>query len=455
MRLPAERFARGGLEPVPASPAHAIPTAWQFRSTPYAWWVVVVLALGLTLSLMDRSIIGLMIGPMKRDLHLSDTDIGLLQGLAFMLLYVLAGLPLGRIADRGSRRALAAASVITWSLMTALCGVAGSFGQLFLARLGVGVGEAGLSPAAVSLVCDYFSPQQRARPLAFLSIGATAGAGAAVMFGGAIVQAVGTSPRIVLPLLGVVKEWQAVFLLLGSFGMLFGGIFYTVREPERREQSATATIAEALRFIWQRKGYFIVQFLGPSFAVLALIAFHSWAPAMLMRRFHWDPATTGMAYGGCIGLAGICGITFGGWAAERSARRGDLSAPLTVAIFAALGAILPMAAAPLLPSPAWVLAALFPGMTLLVIPSALAPAMLQSVCPNEIRGQAFSIYLFVLSTFGYALGPLIVPLITDHVLHAQTGLGVSLAIVASTALPAAALSLLAARRRHRALIQSF
>jgi MFS family permease len=132
---------------------------WSRRSAGYAWWVVIVLALGLTLSLMDRLIIALMIGPIKRDLVLSDTDISLLQGLAFTLFYVIAGLPLGRIADRGSRRRLAALSVVTWSAMTMLCGLTTSFLQLFIARLGVGVGEAGLSPAAISLVSDYFSPQ--------------------------------------------------------------------------------------------------------------------------------------------------------------------------------------------------------------------------------------------------------------------------------------------------------
>jgi MFS family permease len=414
--------------------------------------VVVVLALGLTLSLMDRLIIALMIGPIKRDLALSDTDIGLLQGLAFTLLYVIAGLPLGRIADRGSRRGLAALSVMTWSVMTMICGLTVSFRQLFIARLGVGVGEAGLSPAAISMVSDYFPPHQRARPLAFLSIGATAGAGLALMFGGAMVHAIGASERIVLPLVGMVRGWQAV--LLGAIGVLFSGIFWSVREPQRRERLAVprASVADVGYFLWQRKGFFAAQFLGPSFAVLTLIAFHSWMPTMFIRRFHWNTAATGMAYGGCVGLAGVTGIVLGGWAAERAGRGGDLSAPLSVASAAALGAALPMAAAPLLANPWWVVAVLYVGMTLLVIPSALAPAMLQSVCPNELRGQVFSVYLLVMSTFGYALGPLSVAWITDHVLHAENRLHVSLALVATLGVPAAAASLAAARRQHRTLI---
>ena len=441
------------VEPARGTASAPATTTWSWRSTGYAWWVVIVLALGLTLSLMDRLIIALMIGPIKRDLSLSDTDISLLQGLAFTLLYVLAGLPLGRLADRSSRRGLAALSIMTWSVMTAVCGLTSSFGQLFIARLGVGVGEAGLSPAAISLVSDYFPKHQRARPLAFLSIGTTAGAGLALMFGGAMVHAIGASERMVLPFVGAVQGWQAVFLVLGAFGVLFGGIFYTVREPKRRERAAVqeASVGDVLRFLWRRKGFFAAQFLGSSCAVLTLIAFHSWVPTLFIRRFHWNTAATGMAYGGCVALAGITGIILGGWAAERWGRRGDLGAPLSVATLAALGAALPMAAATLLPSPWWVVAALFVGMTLLVIPAALTPAVLQSVCPNEMRGQVFSVYLLVMSTFGYALGPLSVAWITDHVLHAENRLHVSLALVAAIAVPAAAVSLAAARRRHRAL----
>jgi MFS family permease len=437
----------------PARGTASAPDTWSWRSTGYAWWVVIVLALGLTLSLMDRLIIALMIGPIKRDLSLSDTDISLLQGLAFTLLYVLAGLPLGRLADRSSRRGLAALSIMTWSVMTAVCGLTSSFSQLFVARLGVGVGEAGLSPAAISLVSDYFPKHQRARPLAFLSIGTAAGAGLALMFGGAMVHAIGASERMVLPFVGAVQGWQAVFLVLGAFGVLFGGIFYTVREPKRRERAAVqeASVGDVLRFLWRRKGFFATQFLGSSCAVLTLIAFHSWVPTLFIRRFHWNTAEAGMAYGGCVALAGISGIVLGGWAAERGGRRGDLSAPLSVATLAALGAALPMAAATLLPGPWWVVAALFVGMTLLVIPAALTPAVLQSVCPNEIRGQVFSAYLLVMSTFGYALGPLSVAWITDHVLHAENRLHLSLALVAAIAVPAATVSLAAARRRHRAL----
>jgi MFS family permease len=427
---------------------------WQWRSSAYAWWVVIVLALCLTLSLADRLIMALMIGAIKRDLDLTDTEISLLQGLAFSLLYVFAGLPLGRFADSRSRRGLAAASVIAWSAMTGACGLSKSFGQLFVARLGVGVGEAGLSPAAVSLVCDYFPPRQRSRPLAFLSVGSTAGAGLALMFGGLMVHAIGASEHLSLPVLGEVSGWQAVFLVLGCAGILFGAIFLTIREPERQERSTLpkVPVAAVAGFIRQRGRYFIAQLLGPSFSVYTLIAFHSWMPTLLIRRFHWTAAKTGIAYGACIGIAGLCGIVFGGWLAQRRTQAGDLSAPLTIATVASLLAAAPLLIAPLMPNPFFVLFFVSTGLALIVIPSALGPAMLQSVCPNEMRGQLFSVYLLVMSSIAYILGPLSVAWTTDHIFCDENAVYKSLALVAAAGVSASAIALFFARREHRALL---
>jgi MFS family permease len=436
-------------------PSHDDLGTYRWRSTAYAWWVVVVFAFALTLSLADRLIIGLMIKPIRQDLALSNTDIALLQGLAFTMLYVLAGLPLGRLADCASRRGLAAASVITWSVMTGFCGLSRSFGQLFAARLGVGVGEAGLSPAAVSMVCDYFPAHLRARPLAFLSIGASAGAGLALMFGGVMVQAIGPSQQMVLSVIGAVRGWQAVFLVLAVTGVLFGATFLTVREPARQDRAmqSQVSIGEVTRFLWQRRAFFVPQILGPSFAVFSLIAFHSWMPTLIMKQFHWDAAATGMGYGACVGLAGTAGILIGGWMAQRHGLLGDLGTPPTVAAYAALGAFLPLVIAPLLQNPVALLVLLCGAMTLLVIPSALAPAMLQSVCPNGMRGQVFSVYLLFMSSFAYALGPLSVAWLTDHVLRSEAGMGMSLSLIAAIGTAGSALCLFTARHQHRRLLR--
>ncbi len=425
---------------------------WQWRSDGYAWWVVLVLMMGMTLSLADRLIMGLMIAPMRHDLSLSNTEISLLHGLAFTILYVLAGLPLGRFADRGSRRGLAAVSIITWSLMTGVCGLSRSFTQLFAARLGVGVGEAGLSPAAVSMVADYFPASLRARPLTFLSIGTSAGSGLALMFGGMIVNAVGVNGAVRLPLLGSVHGWQAVFLLFGFLGLIFATIFFTVREPQRRECAhiAEVSIGVIARFIVRRKAFFVPQVLGPSFSVMAQLAFHSWMPTVLMSKYHWNVAVTGMGYGCCVALSGVTGILLGGWLAQRRRTADALGTQIAIAAWAALGAFVPLIIAPWVQAPTACLVVLGIGMTMLVIPAALAPSILQGTCPNQMRGQVFGVYMLVMSSIGYILGPLGVAWIADHLFAGPRGLSVGISIVAGVGAAGSAICLMTARtQRHR------
>ncbi|WP_313803190.1 MFS transporter [Sphingobium sp.] len=423
---------------------------WSWRSTAYAWWVVFVLALALTLSLMDRMIMALMITPIQRDLGLGDTEVSLLHGLAFTILYVFAGFPLGRLADRGSRRTLTGVSVAAWSAMTALCGAANNFVQLFLARMGVGVGEAGLSPAAISMVSDYFPKEERARPLAFLTIGTTAGAGIALMVGGSIVEIIGSSGDVNLPLLGQLRAWKAVFVMLGLAGIAFGAIFLTVREPPRRERlspDGLPTPLEVARLVGRRAAFFVPQFFGPALTLLVLIGFHSWMPTMLLRKFGWAVADAGYAYGALIAIGGITGVLLAGSISVRLNGRGVKKTELSLALWSVVGALPFLVAAPLMPNGIAALLVAFPGIALLSIPPALAPAILQSVTPNEMRGQVFAIHLFVMSLFGYAAGPLVVAIITESILGDPQSLNVSLSIIAGVALPLAALSSLMARHK--------
>ena len=409
-----------------------------------------VLALSLTLSLVDRMIIALMIEPIKEDLNLTDTQIGLVHGLAFTLTYVIVGLPLGRLADRWNRKSLAAFSVIFWSAMTAACGFANSFRFLFAARMGVGVGEAGLAPAAISMISDYFPKHKRARPLAFLTIGTTAGAGLAMIFGGAVIHAIGTAGDVALPLIGVVHSWQAVFIFLGVFGIAFAAIFLTVREPTRRELTGQdgASVRAVLQYLWRQRSFFLAHFFGAGFIVLVIIAFHSWAPTFFIRRFGWDSTTTGYVYGGCIMLGGLAGVLIAGWLAERMTVRGRRDANLFLPFIGAMLAFAPITLAPLAALPLIVVPLIFIGLVCLTIVPALAPASLQSVCPNEMRGQIFAVYLFVISMSGYAAGPLAVALLTDAVFGDEAMVHYSLALTAAAFIPLAAICLGLARKAH-------
>src|SRR5262245_61670180 len=214
----------------------------------YGWYVAIVLMVCNTLSFIDRQILGLLVTPIKLELGLSDTRIGLLQGLAFGIFYTLLGIPMGRVADHRSRRTLVAAGIFGWSLMTAACSAARSFWTLFLARMGVGVGEATLSPSAFSLLSDYFPRQRLGTALSIFSMGVFFGSGLALILGGLIIGAVGS--------------WRLTFLIVSLPGLLVALLAFTLKEPPRRnllraEGGATpsklslADVARQVRLRWQ------------------------------------------------------------------------------------------------------------------------------------------------------------------------------------------------------------
>ena len=190
------------------------------QSLRYGWYVAIVLMLCNTLSFIDRQILGLLAPLIKQELSLSDTKIGLLQGLAFGIFYTLLGMPMGRIVDRGNRRNLVAAGIFCWSLMTAACAAARGFWTLFLARMGVGVGEATLSPSAFSLLSDYFPRERLGTALSIFSMGVFFGSGSALIVGGLVIGAVGS--------------WRLTFLIVGLPGLLAGLLMFTIKEPARR-----------------------------------------------------------------------------------------------------------------------------------------------------------------------------------------------------------------------------
>src|SRR5216683_2185076 len=201
----------------------------------YAWYVVFILMVCYTLSFVDRQILSLLVGPMKRDLAISDTRIGLLQGLAFALFYGLMGLPLGRLADTRNRRNVIIVGVVLWSFLTGACSTARSFWSLFVARIGVGVGEATLSPSAFSLITDYFPKEKLGAALSVYSMGIFIGSGLALIAGGSVVDAVTRMPAVTVPLLGTVAPWRFTFLIVGAPGLVIALLLYTVREPSRRQ----------------------------------------------------------------------------------------------------------------------------------------------------------------------------------------------------------------------------
>src|SRR6202161_3902739 len=262
-----------------ATQSQSVDAAASSDSSPYpssfaAWYSVAVLMLMYIFSFIDRTTISLIVEPMKRDLQISDTQIGMLQGLAFALLYTFLGLPIARLSDRHSRRAIIAGGVFIWSIMATLCGLARTAAQLFVARIGVGVGEAALSPAAYSIITDSFPRSKLGSAFGVYNIGITIGAGVAFLVGGIVVAAVShAGATYSLPLLGEVRAWQMVFIVTGAPGIVLPLLLLTVREPKRRgilrassaQPAATLPrppLREVLGYIWLNRKFYCLHFIA-------------------------------------------------------------------------------------------------------------------------------------------------------------------------------------------------
>jgi MFS family permease len=401
----------------------------------YEWYVVFVLMACYTLSFIDRQILSLLVGPIKRDLAISDTQIGLLQGLAFSLFYALLGLPIGRVADSRNRRNLIGASVIAWSFFTAGCSAARSFSTLFLSRIGVGVGEAGLSPSAYSMISDYFPKESLAAALSVFYMGVFIGASLALVVGGSIVDAVTHMAAVQLPLIGLTAPWRLTFLIVAAPGIVCAALLCTVREPLRKSVLRTpsgeaskldlrGTFAELVKR-WQSLVGICVGMLCQSTCVYGFLA---WSPTFFVRVHHWTPGQAGRALGPVIATAGCSGMYVGGRVCERWLRNGVLDAPLRVALPAAVGAAILFPIAFTSDSATTTLGFICAGLFFVALPMATTVAALQLIFPNQLRGQVSALLLFFLNLGGLTLGPLAPGLLNDHFFHEGSAIGRSLAI---------------------------
>jgi MFS family permease len=400
----------------------------------YAWYVVLILMICYTLSFVDRQILSLLVGPIEKDLGISDSEMGLLQGLAFAVFYTLLGLPMGRLADRSSRRNLIGIGAFFWSLMTALCSVAGSFWSLFLTRVGVGVGEATLGPSAFSLISDYFPRERLGRALSVYSAGIFIGAGMALIVGGAVTQAVSTLPPVTLPVLGTIASWRLTFLIVGVPGILIGLLVYTIREPQRRSllrssdgTASKLTIREVAGHLALRWRSVVGVSTGLSAQALCNYALQLWLPVFCTRVFEWSRIRTGLVLGLMILITGCIGMYVGGTLCDRWQRKGECEAPLRVGVISTLAAGIFFCLAMSYQHAAWTTIVLVPALFFLAMPVGSSYAALQLIFPNQLRGQVSALLIFTINIGGLILGPWLVGVLNDKALGAN-GVGYSLAI---------------------------
>jgi MFS family permease len=430
-----------------------------YPSGRYTAYLVSVLLLAWIMSYLDRQIITLLLPSLKVDLGVSDTQVSLIQGMAFASVYAVAGLPMGWIADHTNRRNLLVGGIIFWSLATLACGFADSFWHLFIARMAVGLGEACLGPACISMMADYFRPAQRGRALGVMMTGPSIGAASSLYIGGMLLTSLTHGGAAALVPQGW-APWQIVFIAIATPGLLVAALVATLKEPARRKERGTSEPdAPKLRLVdfLRTHPHTMALFYGLVGCMALLAASVSgWAPTVLMRIYGLTPTQTGAICGTiwltCSAGAGLCS----GFVSDALVRRWQFGGRMLV---------------PLIGLPVEICAqiALLRADSVVVFASAMAvsifttalitntcPPAIQDLFPNQLRGRAFALVGLVNIVVGLGCGTTLVALVTDRVFRDDMMLQKSVGLVGLTAsvlalLIAIGLPRLYAQARRRAL----
>jgi len=411
-----------------------------------AWWALLLLTATYTFSFIDRQIINLLVDPIRTDLSLSDSQVSFLQGLAFVLPYVILSIPLGRIVDRANRIRVLVFGILIWTVSCVTCGLAKNFWQLGVARMGVGAGEASVTPASWSLLADYFPEDRRALPVSIFLMGPYLGAGLSLILGAEVVGWASGLGAIELPMVGALAPWQLTFMLVALPGLLMVFLLPLLREPPRTQRlTQTAeplSWGDVANYVWPRRGVFGAYLLGAPFIVLVLYALQAWVPSLLIRVHGLEIVDAGRYYGTIALLAGSAGVLSGPVAARWLATRMDPDrAPLITSIWSTSLLIPVLVGAGLAESLSWVLVLITGASYLVTFPLALFATGLQSASPNEMRGLMAGCFVLSTNLIGLALGPTSVALASDYIFESTQAVGSSLALVGATVLPMAVLLL--------------
>jgi len=409
----------------------------NFPAPVVAWSTLSILFLAYISSFVDRQIINLLVEPIKADFQISDTQVSLLLGPAFVIFYCLVGIPIGRLVDIWSRKKIITVGITLWSLMTAMCGLAQNYMQLFLARIGVGVGEASLAPAAYSILADSFPPKKLGFAMGVFNMGTAVGAGLALIIGGTIISFVTGESQGNISLYGVdfLSGWQWVFILVGLPGLLIAMLTSLIREPDRmiiQEKSSfhgnnSIPIQEVKSFFVKNLDFYLPHHLAVGCSNLGLVGINSWVAVYFMRIHGWSLSEAGFNIGFALILGGSLGLIVGGWLSDRFSIRfvgGKAIFCLICAIFS-----IPFATLFATEENAFNALVFFAlSYSFMVAPIPAAAAMLQETTPNRMRGTLSAFYLLVISLIGLAFGSPIVALLNDSFFGGGSGIQQSLLI---------------------------
>jgi MFS family permease len=405
-----------------------------------AWGMVAVFLLLYIVSYIDRTIINMMVGPLERDLNLSDFQISLLAGPAFSIFYILCGLPMGWLVDRFSRRWITAIGVFVWGAATVSCGMAGSYIHIFLGRMGVGLGESTLTPAAHALISESFPPRRLATALSVYSLGAVIGAGIATIVGGAVVHLVVDMKSVAVPLLGEVRPWQAIFLIVGLPTVLLTPLVFLVREKPSSERHARHALSAASSVSFGamiRKDWVFWLGLPLGFGCTNILAnaYAVWSPTLMVREFGWDIRAVGLAWGVQHMVAGFIGQIGGALIVDWLYARGVKDAHVKYQM-AGLFISVPTLIWAVNSGNPWAFVVLTGFFFCFTMPFlGYANAAMQLFAPANLRGRVSAMFLAIVTLVGTGLGATVTGFLTDHVFHDKMKVGMSLAIVTLVTAP--------------------
>jgi predicted MFS family arabinose efflux permease len=407
------------------------------RATARPGAILALLLLAYIFNFLDRQILGILAAPIKADLHLTDTQFGAIGGLAFALLYSVLAIPLALLADRTRRSAVIAGALAVWSGFTALCGLAAGYGQLFLCRLGVGVGEAGGVAPSYALIADYFPPERRARALAIYSLGIPIGAATGTLLGAYIAHWI---------------SWRAAFVIMGLAGIvLVPVILLFVRDLSRPDRSSAvrAPLGEVFPLLARKPSFWLLAFAS-SLSSLCGYGLLLWTPSVLIRSFGLDLVGTGWFMASLFMIGGTAGVFAGGWLADRLGTK-------DVRWYARLPAL-----AWLVTTPCFLLAFMSPRLAiawpLLLLPNGLnilwlgpVTTAVQHLAPRPMRSTASASFLMINNLIGLGVGPMLIGAISDHLKASYGAESLRYAAMGATLfyLLAAALMIVASRTLKR------
>jgi MFS family permease len=431
----------------------------SYPSTRWAWYTVAILLCAYIFSFIDRQILNLLVAPVRRDLGITDTQMSLLIGFSFAVFYSVLGLPFGRLADSISRPRLIVIGMFTWSLMTGGCGLITSYSQLFLLRMGVGVGEATLSPAAYSMISDSFPPEKRSVPFSVYTMATYVGGGVAFLLGGLLLRYFGAAQLFTLPVIGLIRPWKALFIFLGLTGILFILLLLTLRDPSRKGARVVSAadgsakvervpIAAVVKYFGQNWKALLSLNVGMGFAALAAYGTSAWGITFLVRNHHMTASRAGIIFGAAQIISGTLGMLMAGKLVGWLARRGHRDAYIRVAVMAMAAWLVPGILYPIVAHTNAVVALLYVAIFFGCMPTCLIPAAIVELVPNAMRGQATALYLLIVNLIGLGIGPTAIALVTDKVFGYDAAVRWSLLIVPVAACLVAELLFMAGLRAY-------